>query len=110
MFLQIMTYVWILSVVAVLIFLMCVVLRLLYETFSGKPIQWSQKYSFKWLPKFAIVSLTIATSISVVVYWSTTSIEVTISIYAFMMACIVAGLIRSSLQEYQIKRRGGEEI
>ena len=110
MVLQVFTYAWVLAVIALTLFLVFAMFQLVYMKLTGKPIQWVQTYSLKWIPKFAIQSTLVAVAISGAIYWSTESTDAAVSIFVFMMACIIAGLIKSAQIETHIKRRGGKKV
>jgi len=99
-----------LAIIVTLIYISISASSLIFKKINGKQIEKVQTYSYTWVPSLAIKSFVIATIISAIVYFSTNSIDITISIYAFSIACILAGIIRTALIESRVKRRGGKKI
>ena len=62
-------------------------------------------YSFKGVIKTTIISMIISTILACVVYFFTKSFDVFVSIWFFLIACCLAGCIRSLLFEYHIKEK-----
>ena len=100
---------YIVLVVGVVLFLISMGLNILIMLFSGEKICLKRTYSFKWVAKFLVTAWCIASLITAFIYMKTDSYEVALTLYAFMIACIVAGILRVALIEYQAKRRGAKK-
>ena len=76
---------------------------------AGK-IKRADTYSYKGVIIMGIRSIFIAIIISLLVYLFSNSIEVTISLCIFFLACIISGCLYGLFFGYQIKRRGGRKV
>ena len=75
---------------------------------NGK-LQRVNTYSYKSVIKTAIRLLYIALAISLLVYFFSKSLEVTISIGVLLLFGVIGGCVYGFLWEYQTKRRGGRK-
>lgn len=64
--------------------------------------------SYSAVLKYALLFVLLAILVGVVVHAFTGSIEVAISIEIIILACIVAGTIRSLVTEYHIKKKNDQ--
>jgi hypothetical protein len=86
-------------------FLTIQIIKLAIQWINGEKIKIVDTYSFKWIPKLLASSILISTFLAIYIYWQTKSTEVAFTLYIFMLACIMAGIIRTAHLEYQTKRR-----
>jgi hypothetical protein len=108
MAIQVLTYAWGIGIIIALVVLAWAVFSIVLSKLRGEKIRFIQTYSFNWVGKTALWCLLIASAISIVIYFSTGSADVAISIYVFIIACATVGILKSLLFEYHIKRRGGK--
>jgi hypothetical protein len=99
-------FAYIVAIVGALSFLLFQMIRLLFKWINGEKIYSKNTYSFKWIPRSLAIAVIIATVLAIFIYWQSGSLEVTITLYIFFMACIIAGVIRTTQIEFQAKRRG----
>lgn len=74
---------------------------------QGKEIPVVKTFSYKRVYLTCIKFVFFAIIISLLIYFVTQSAEVTLSLFALMIACIFYSFVMNVLWEYQTKRRGG---
>jgi Na+/proline symporter len=82
-------------------------LKLLIKWIRGEKIEWVRTYSYKRVIKISLISVVIASGLSLYIHYETGSTEVSLTLFIFFLACIIGGTIRSLLMEEHTKSRGG---
>jgi hypothetical protein len=110
MALQALTYAWGVAIIISAFVLIFGLLWIVFSKLRGDEVQTSKIYSFRLVGKTACWFLLISSALSGVIYISTESFDVAISVWAFLIACTFAGLLQSLLLEYHAKRRGAKKL
>lgn len=66
-----------------------------------------RNYSYKRVVRISLISVVIASGLSLYIYYETGSTEVSLTLFIFFLACILAGTIKSLQMEEHAKSRGG---
>ena len=82
-------------------------IKLLIKWVRGEKIEWVRTYSYKKVLRVSLVSVAIASGLSLYIHYATGSTEVSLTLFIFFLACIIGGTIRSLLMQEHTKSRGG---
>ncbi len=96
---------WLVLFIFFVLFLLYSLARILISLLKGEKIYFEHKLSFKGMGKTIFISFLVSSAIGYCIFLETNSFEVSLTLYIFLLVCLMSGFIRTSLMIYQSKRR-----